>query len=216
MTAHTVGVFKFTASSSPGRSCADDPTGQPAPLASDVDSALSGFRSVDCPLRLRVDDAFACLREDDKDWVGGWRTQFSCPTSRHATLVAHLYADQEPSPEFLQQSPRRSPGPALDSGQRSRRQIDKLQVFSRNPGPASGSDQRALADHLHGTWTHSSVLKEASFVTDRTLTEHINVITQHHCSVLLNKDTFCGTSRARRSRFCARSHVPRGLLRAWW
>ena len=107
-------------------------------------------------------------------------------------------------------------GPALDSGQRCRRQIDKLQVFSRNPGPASGSDQRALADHLHETWTHLSVLKEASFVTDRTLTEHINVITQHHCSVLLNKDTFCGTSRARRSRFCARSHVPRGPLRAWW
>ena len=61
-------------------------------------------------------------------------------------------ADREPAPEFLEQSPRRSPGPALCSDQRSWRQTDKLQILSWNPGPALGSEPRALADHLNGLW----------------------------------------------------------------
>ena len=105
------------------------PPGIQSPPASDVvDTSLSGFRSVDCPFRLRVDDAFSCLREDDKDWIDGWRAQLSCSASRHASVLTHLHTDQEPAPEFLQQSPRRSLGPALGSGQRSRRQTDEFQV----------------------------------------------------------------------------------------
>ena len=75
------------------------PPGRQSPPGSDVDSSLSGFRSVDCPLRLRV-MAFACLREDDKDWIDGWRTQLSSSATRHA----HLYTYQEPAPKLLQQS----------------------------------------------------------------------------------------------------------------
>ena len=67
------------------------PPGIQSPPATNVDSALSGFRSVDCPLRLRVDGAFACLRDDDEVWIDGWRALSSA--SRHATLVAHLYPD---------------------------------------------------------------------------------------------------------------------------
>ena len=58
-------------------------------------------RPVDCPLRLRVDDAFGCLREDVKDWFDWWRSQLSCSASRHATLVSHLHADREAAPEFF-------------------------------------------------------------------------------------------------------------------
>ena len=39
-----------------------------SPPASDDDMSLTGFRPVDCPSRLRVDDAFECNREDDRDW----------------------------------------------------------------------------------------------------------------------------------------------------
>ena len=123
-----MGVFKFTTSSAPGRSCADDPC---QPPASDADSSLAGFRPLDCPLRLRVDDAFACYREDDKDWIDAWGTQQSCSASRHATLASHLYANREPAPE--EQSPRRSPGHALRSDQRSRRLTDKLQDPPQEP-----------------------------------------------------------------------------------
>ena len=61
------------------------PPGFQSPSVSYADSTLTGFRAVDCPLRLRVDDGFACYREDDRDWMNSWRTQQSCSASRHAT-----------------------------------------------------------------------------------------------------------------------------------
>ena len=45
--------------------------------------------------------------------------------------------DRQQAPEFLDQSPRRSCGPALRSDQRKRRQTDKLQILSWNPGPVA-------------------------------------------------------------------------------
>ena len=165
----------------PGRSCVDDPTCHPTTrnTIASCDSSLCGFRSVDCPLRLRVDDAIAFRREDDKDWVDGWRAQLSCSASRRATLVTHLFSEQEPAHEFLQQSPCRSPGPTLGSGQRSLRQTEKLQILSWNlvlhvaqinaPWPATSTD----------LGTSSVLKKEAGFVTDRSLAENVYVITQH-------------------------------------
>ena len=44
------------------------PPGFQSPPASDADSSLAGFRQVDCPLRLRVDDAFSSYQEDDSNW----------------------------------------------------------------------------------------------------------------------------------------------------
>ena len=64
--------------------------------------------------------------------VDPWRNQLTCSASRHATLVFHLHADWESGPEFLEQLSRRSPGPALGSDQRSRRQSDKFHVLSWN------------------------------------------------------------------------------------
>ena len=166
------------------------PPGFQSPPVSDADSTLTGFRAVDCPLRLRVDDAFACYREDDRDWMDAWRTQQSCSVSRHAALISHLFSDREPAPEFLDQSPRLSSGPALRSDQRNRRQTDKLQILSWNPGPAKGSDPSMQATHLNGPWHVVFAQEEVGFVTDSSLAENFHVITQHHCAVLLNKDTF--------------------------
>ena len=140
-----------TSSSASGRSCADPPPiGLPPGFqspASDADSSLTGFRPVDSPLRLRVDEALSSHREDDRDWSDAWRTQQSCSASSHATLISHLFADRGQAFEFLDQSIRRSPGPALHSDQRSRRQTDKLQILSWNPAPARGSDANLLASH---------------------------------------------------------------------
>ena len=122
----------------------------PSPPASDAESSLSGFRPLDCPLWLRVDDAFACYRENDKDWIDARCTQQSCSASRHATLVSNLHANREPAPEFLEQSHRRSPGPALRSDQRIRRLTDRLQLLSWNPGRERGLDPSLLASHLNG------------------------------------------------------------------
>ena len=54
----------------------------------DADGSLTGFRPVDCPLRLRVDDAFWSDQEDGDDSVGSWRTQLTCSASRHATRLS--------------------------------------------------------------------------------------------------------------------------------
>ena len=77
------------------------PPGFQSPPVSDADSTLTGFRAVDCPLRLRVDDASACYRQDDRDWMDAWRVQQSCLASGHTTPSSHLYADQESALEFF-------------------------------------------------------------------------------------------------------------------
>ena len=120
-----------------------------------------------------------------------WRNQLTCSASRYATLVSHLHADWEPAPVFLEQLSRRSPGPALGPDQRSRRQSDKFQVLSWNPGPARGKDPRALAAHLNGQRHIICIQEGAGFVTGSSLAENVHVATQRHCAVLLNKDTFC-------------------------
>ena len=53
--------------------CLRPPPNFQSPPASDADCNQAGFRAVDCPVRLRVDDAFACYREDDSDWFDAWR-----------------------------------------------------------------------------------------------------------------------------------------------
>ena len=106
------------------------PPGIQSPPAADADSTLTGFRTVDCLLRFRVDDAFACYREDDRDWMDASRTEQSCSESRHTTLISHLYADREP---------------ARRSDQHSRRPTDKLQILSWNPGLARGFDPSLLS-----------------------------------------------------------------------
>ena len=163
------------------------PPGFQSPPVSDADGSLTGLRQVDCPLRLRVDEAFASYREDDRDGNDAWGTEQSCSASRHVTLISHLFADREPAPEFMEQSPRRFPGPALRSDQRSWRQTDKLQIFSWNHGLARVSDPSTPASHLNGPWHVICIQEGPGFVTDSSL---FHVITQHHCAVLLNKDTF--------------------------
>ena len=41
-----------------------------SPPVSIADSAINGFRPIDCALRLRVEDAFDCYREDDRNLLG--------------------------------------------------------------------------------------------------------------------------------------------------
>ena len=152
---------------------------------SDANSTLTGFRAVDCPLRLRVDDVFVCYCEDDRDWMDAWRTQQSFSASRHATLFSDLYADREPAPDFLDQSLRRAGGLALRSDQRNLRQTDKLPIISWNPGLARGSDSSLLASYINVPWRVISVQERSGFVTDSSLAENFHVITQHHSAVLL-------------------------------
>ena len=107
-----------------------------SPSAFDADSSLAGFRAVDCTLRLRVEDASSCYREDDSDWVGAWRVQLSCPVSSRDTCLAHQYPNQEPAPIHSQPPSHRLSSPALRLDQRNKRPSDKLQMLSWNPGPA--------------------------------------------------------------------------------
>ena len=55
------------------------PPGIKSPSASDADSSFAGYRAVDCPMRLRVEDAFSCYREDDSDRFDAGRVQLYCP-----------------------------------------------------------------------------------------------------------------------------------------
>ena len=150
-TSRRVPTPRVFSSSQPGPP-PDDRVPTTPPVSLHACRSLTGFRLVNCPLRLRVDEALSSCREGDGDWSDAWRTQQSCSASRHATLISHLFADREPVPEFLDQSPRRSLGLALHSGHRSWRQIDKHQILSWNPGPARGSDLSLLFSHLNGPW----------------------------------------------------------------
>ena len=166
----------------------------------DADGSLTGFRPVDCPQRLRVDDAFWSDQEYDNDWVDPWRTQLSSSASRHATLVSHLYAGRELAPEFLEKSPRRSPGRALGSDQRSRRETDKFQVLSWNPGRTRGKDPRACSPQQ--TMAHNLYFRKCRLRHRQFLAENVHVATQHHCAVPLDNDTFA------RDFTCTSIHVP--------
>ena len=181
------------------------PQGFQSPLASDADSSLAGFRPVAGPLRLRVDDAFSSYQEDGSDWVDAWRTQLSCSACRHAALVSHLYADREPAPEFLEQSLRRSPGPALGSDQRSRRLTDARPLLEPWTCTRLGSACLARPPRLtvaRNLYSRRCRLRHRQFPCGELPRRH----PQHHCAVLPNKDTFLrATSRARRSGSLARS-----------
>ena len=131
------GCLQFHSLFCPGRSCVDDFTCHPT-TRNTINSCfgcrqlLCGFRSVDCPLRHLL-----AVAKTIRIGLTAGVAQLSCSASGHTTLVTHLYTDQEPAPEFLQQSPR----PTV-----------KLQVLSWNPRFGRGSDQRALADHVNGHW----------------------------------------------------------------
>ena len=84
---------------------------------SDVDGPLSGFRQVDCSLRLRADDAFSSYREDDISSVDGWRIQQSCQASRRDTLHFSPFRRLRAYCRVLDRLFRRSPVPALKSDQ---------------------------------------------------------------------------------------------------
>ena len=77
----------------------------------------------------------------------------------------------------MEQSLRRSGGPALRSDQRNRRQTDKLQILFWNPGPARGSDPSLLASQLNGPWHVICVQERSCFVADGSLAENFHVIT---------------------------------------
>ena len=47
-----------------------------------------------------------------------------------------------------------------------------------------------LPSHLNGPWHVICVQEGAGFVTDSSLAESFDVITQFHCAVLLKKDIF--------------------------
>ena len=115
---------------------------------------------------------------------------FLAERSGRTLLWRYLYPDQDPALDHSQPSSHRSSAPALRPDQKNRRPTDKLQLLSWYLGPARGSNPSTLASHLIRPWHVVCVQEGAGFVTDRSLAENIHVITQHHCDVLLNKDTF--------------------------
>ena len=162
---HTVDLEQLTTSVASGQRNSDD-TATRDPRASSLGHRRYPHRAVDSLVRLRVDYAFSCLRWDDEGWVAGWRSQLSWSASRRATLVSDLY------PARQKKSPRHSHEKALGSDQHS------------------WPDQRAFADHLNGPWYIICIQEGRGFVTGSSLDENVYIANQHHCAVLLNKNTF--------------------------
>ena len=69
--------------------------------ASDADGSLSGFRQVDCPLRLRMDEALPSYREDDGDWCDHGALTSHVLQAGGPLSFFHLHNDCEPAPEFF-------------------------------------------------------------------------------------------------------------------
>ena len=70
--AGTMDLEQLPTAAASGQPNSDDTAGQLATW----NPVVSGFghlwhRAVDCPLRLRVDDAVSGIREDDEGWVDG-------------------------------------------------------------------------------------------------------------------------------------------------
>ena len=81
------------------------PPGIQSPPASDIGSTLTSFRAVDCPVRLREDDAFPCLRSLEIRLVFRERIEaplpplrprprcdFICPVTKNLTPQEHIYS----------------------------------------------------------------------------------------------------------------------------
>ena len=56
--------------------------------------------------------------------------------------------------------------------------------------PARGHDPSTLASHLYGPWHVVFVQEGAGSVTLRSVAENFHEIAEHHCAMLLDKDTF--------------------------
>ena len=163
------------------------PPGISSPPASDVDCPASVLSTALCDF-VPTMRSHRIVRTTATGVTPGAPISLASPAG--APLSFLLFNDCEPTPEFLYGSPRRSPGPALKSDQPSQRQTEKLQVLSWNPGRARGSGPTLLASHLDCPWQVNCVQEGSGFVTDNSLAENFCVATQHHCAVLLNKDTF--------------------------
>ena len=169
-------------------------------LLPDADSSLTGFRTVDCPQRLRVDDAFWSDQEDDNDWVDPWRTQLSSSASRHATLVSPLYAGRNRPQSSWNSRPVAllvlllvlisAAGERLTSSRSSHRTLVLYVARIRVPA------------HLNRPWHIICISESAGFVTGSSFAENVHVATQHHCAVPLDNDTFA------RDFTCTSIHVP--------
>ena len=91
------------------------PPGIQSPSVSDADGSLTGLRRVECPLWLRIDDAFSSYREDDRGLV--WRMAhspamfFKQACHSHFSLAQQLWAGSRVSGSFASPVDRRSPGP---------------------------------------------------------------------------------------------------------
>ena len=193
-----VGIFKFAASSAPGR--------VPATHLSACDLGPSRLQS-----RTSASTALCgCARTTKVGLAAG---SPSCP----AWLAFELPWSPTCTPptEFLKKSPPRSHEKALGSDKHSGRPTDKLQILSWNPGPARGSDQRALADRLNGPWHIICIQEAAGFVTSSSLAEKFSPPSTP-APFSSTRTPLRGTSRAHRCTFRVRTHTPHGRLKAWW
>ena len=103
--------------------------------------------------------------------------------------MAHLYHDREPPPDHSLPEPHRYSASALRPDQKEK-PGNRGQIYSFYPGtlaPAMRSDPRTLASHLNGLWCAVCVQEGAGLVYDRSLSEIIHVITQHHRGVFLGR-----------------------------
>ena len=165
------------------------PPGIQSPFAQDADNSSAGFRAVDCPMRLRVEDALSCRREDDSDWFDAWRVQLCCQASRRDALPARLYPDWEQN-QSIPAAISFAAGPSLRRDHWNNRPSDRLQLLSWNPGPFRGLDPNLLASHLNGPWHVVCVQGGADFCHDKSLQDNFCVVTQHNCAVVPNKNIF--------------------------
>ena len=188
-----------------------------APPASDADCSLGGFRAVDCLVRLRVDGAHSCNREDYSDWFDAWRVQPSCPTSRRATLAAHLYPDQDPSLDHSLPSPHRSFAPTLRPDQKNGRPTDKMQLLYPGTLGLQGCRTRARwqpTSTVVACGLRASRGRQASSLIGlwRTSARPLSTIALFLSST---KTPLSAPTRARRCRFPGSLRNSRGPSRVW-
>ena len=199
-TAHTGCVFKFPTSSAPGRSCVDDSICQPATRDS-VASCLGcrqlsywlslGCLPVTAPRRRRL-----CLPPRGRQALF-WRVVLPGKQTRYSRCSPLRWSGT--GPRVLG-----TVAPSLSwscSWFWSAHLATDWQApdFSWNPGPARGSDPRAVADHVDGPWRIICIQEGTVFVTGSSLAENFHVAVQHHWAVLFNKTPSSQRTRVFRS-----------------
>ena len=137
-------------------------------------------------------EIFETLRRDDDDYED--ECKYHPDFDKEIVLTTHLTPDADLDPNFTSpRAPASSKEGVQDPQSRDNREVSNsyhIQVLVWNPCPPRADDHSAVANHICEPWHIICLQEGVGFANHATLHHRFNVVTVHHCALLLIKDTF--------------------------